>query len=66
MKPMSTWPIRRIRRIVDDGTRRVALLDCGHYRSVDTTPRRTIRCRPCRVLLDKIDGGRSAIGGRRR
>ena len=44
------WPKRRITRFVikskSKGTR-FAYLECKHRRSVDGTPRKSVRCRAC-------------------
>ena len=50
------YPQRRIRKIVEgrDGNR-IALLACTHYRAVDKSKRRTVRCRACHTLRRKLD-----------
>jgi hypothetical protein len=50
------YPQRRIRKIVESRNgNRIALLTCTHYRAVDKSKRKTVRCRACHTQRRKFD-----------
>jgi uncharacterized ParB-like nuclease family protein len=50
------YPQRRIRKVVEGRNgNRIAFLSCTHYRAVDQSKRKNIRCRACHVLRQRLN-----------